>query len=71
MRYINIRQFTRNITEEIRNLPITVTRYGKPVVVITDANQSTGWVEPLAGEVGQPGSATSPTKSSINLKGLV
>ena len=34
MRQINIRQFLRNMKEELLNLPVTITRYGKAVAVV-------------------------------------
>jgi len=35
VRYINVRQFIRNLPEEIQNLPVTVTRYGRPIFTAT------------------------------------
>jgi hypothetical protein len=34
MRYINVRQLLSNLNEEVKDLPITVTRYGKPYLLI-------------------------------------
>jgi hypothetical protein len=34
MNYINVRQLTRNVEESTKELPVTVTRFGKPVFKI-------------------------------------
>ena len=35
MRYTNVRQLSHNLKEEVKNLPVTVTQFGKPIFVIT------------------------------------
>ena len=34
MRFINIKQFRNNYKKELENLPVVVTKYGKPVAVV-------------------------------------
>ena len=34
MRQINIRQFLRNMREELLDLPITITRFKKPIATV-------------------------------------
>jgi len=34
MRYVNIRKFHQNMWAEVKDLPLTVTKYGKPYLII-------------------------------------
>ena len=34
MRFINIRDFLRNMKDEVEDLPVTVTKYGQPVFTV-------------------------------------
>lgn len=62
MRYLNVRQFIRNHKEEVLDLPFTVTRYGKPVFVVSDPKEyeaDKGFVELV----------TNPTATQESVKG--
>lgn len=39
MRVVTIRDFQRKFYEQITNLPVTVTRTGKPLIVVTSAGE--------------------------------
>jgi hypothetical protein len=39
MEFINVRQLLRDIDGATKKLPVTVTRYGKPIFLIEEANK--------------------------------
>lgn len=39
MREIKIRKFSRNLKEELLDLPVMITRYGKPIAVVLDPDR--------------------------------
>ena len=38
MKFINVRQLLSDINKSTENLPVTVTRYGKPIFILTSVN---------------------------------
>jgi|SaaInlLV_10m_DNA_2_1039722.scaffolds.fasta_scaffold00537_2 hypothetical protein len=42
MREVKIRKFSRNLKEELLDLPVMITRFGKPVAYVLDPNATPG-----------------------------
>ena len=40
MRYTNVKSFHKNFFEEVKDLPVTVTKYGKPYIVVTEGTKA-------------------------------
>lgn len=48
MRFLNIRQLVRNFNNEVKDLPITITKFGKPIIVISTFSEKESISKPMS-----------------------